>query len=326
MLRRMGEHAQGVTQRFEDPDAFAGALLGGDFEYLPLPGQPFDATLRVLRVDDALVQQAEDSAHVTRAAMQPGLLGLILPLGQSGRAPSANGMEVGQREALLLPGGAAFTVACPEAQSWGALALPIAMAEELAELGGLAFRQGEASRLALDGAAFEALSGAIAAAGRMADGVAELPATPACAASLAAALREMLVGAITPGMAAIAPGRAAREAMRVHRAADAYLQAHLHRPIYRDDLCAALGVSRRKLHDAFAAVVGMSPPAYLKLRRLVLARRALRAGDGTRLLVKSVALSHGFWHLGYFARDYRALFGELPSQTATWQAERGVRA
>ena len=139
-------------------------------------------------------------------------------------------------------------------------------------------------------------------------------------------MREILATALAPGLPAIPPGRAAREAMRVHREAEAYLRANLDRPIYRDDLCTALGVSRRKLHDAFAAVVGMSPPAYLKLRRLVLARRALRAGDGSRPLVKSVALSHGFWHLGYFARDYRALFGELPSQTVTRPGERRAYA
>jgi AraC family ethanolamine operon transcriptional activator len=316
MWRMMGEHAAGGARRFADPDAFAGALLGGEFEYLPMPGQPFDATLRVLRLGDVVVQQAHDSAHVTRAAMQPGLVGLVLPLGHAARLPSANGLALGAREGLLLPGGVEFTVACLEPQEWGALSLPMGMMEELAELGAPTFRADAPCRLELDGATFAALSGAVAAAGQMAEGASDLPATAADAASLAASLREMLATALAPGLPAIPPGRAAKEAMRVHRDAEAYLHAQLDRPIYRDDLCAALGVSRRKLHDAFIAVVGMTPPAYLKLRRLVLARRALRAGDGSRLLVKSVALSHGFWHLGYFARDYRALFGELPSQTA----------
>jgi AraC family ethanolamine operon transcriptional activator len=39
----------------------------------------------------------------------------------------------------------------------------------------------------------------------------------------------------------------------------------------------------------------------------------------TETPVKSVALDLGFWHLGYFARDYRERFGESPSQTlARW--------
>jgi AraC family ethanolamine operon transcriptional activator len=59
----------------------------------------------------------------------------------------------------------------------------------------------------------------------------------------------------------------------------------------------------------------MSPHAYLKSRRLLLVRRALLDRRDGPDLVKSVALDHGFWHLGHFARDYCALFGELPSET-----------
>jgi len=28
-----------------------------------------------------------------------------------------------------------------------------------------------------------------------------------------------------------------------------------------------------------------------------------------------MANRHGFWHMGQFAKDYKNLFGELPSQT-----------
>jgi AraC family transcriptional regulator, ethanolamine operon transcriptional activator len=31
--------------------------------------------------------------------------------------------------------------------------------------------------------------------------------------------------------------------------------------------------------------------------------------------VTQAASQWGFWHLGYFSRDYRKMFGELPSQT-----------
>jgi hypothetical protein len=32
-------------------------------------------------------------------------------------------------------------------------------------------------------------------------------------------------------------------------------------------------------------------------------------------LIKSVALSHGFWHPGQFLHDYRETFGEMLSDT-----------
>jgi AraC family ethanolamine operon transcriptional activator len=77
------------------------------------------------------------------------------------------------------------------------------------------------------------------------------------------------------------------------------------------ELCAALGVSRRTLQSAFQACWGMGPLAWLTTLRLDAVRRELkRAGS-----VTEAATHYGFWHFGHFADDYRALFGELPSQT-----------
>jgi AraC family transcriptional regulator, ethanolamine operon transcriptional activator len=91
------------------------------------------------------------------------------------------------------------------------------------------------------------------------------------------------------------------------------------------DLSVVLGVAPRTLHLAFAAVYGCSPHTYLKGRRLATVRRALLDGGG-KTLVKTVAYDHGFWHLGHFAEDYRAMFGEHPSKTrhATLLKDRGA--
>lgn len=71
----------------------------------------------------------------------------------------------------------------------------------------------------------------------------------------------------------------------------------------------------------------MSPHAYIKLRRLKQVRRALRRRSCAESLVKSIASAHGFWHLDYFARDYRARFGESPSETlASGNAESAKRS
>jgi len=51
------------------------------------------------------------------------------------------------------------------------------------------------------------------------------------------------------------------------------------------------------------------------MRRMGMVRTALRARSGPWHSVKAIALSHGFWHLGQFARDYHALYGEPPSAT-----------
>jgi AraC family ethanolamine operon transcriptional activator len=102
---------------------------------------------------------------------------------------------------------------------------------------------------------------------------------------------------------------------RIVLGAGAHLDANLDRPIYTEDLCRALAVSPAVLAEAFQVTLGTSPHRHLKLRRLNMVRAALMRRDGPPPLVKSVALSHGFWHLGQFARDYREQFGESPSET-----------
>jgi AraC family ethanolamine operon transcriptional activator len=85
-----------------------------------------------------------------------------------------------------------------------------------------------------------------------------------------------------------------------------------------DDLAAALKVSRRTLHHAFSQVLGINPVTYVRNVRLHMARRALRQGLKTPGMVRDVAANHGFWHLGLFAKHYKTLFGESPSQTPPW--------
>lgn len=78
-----------------------------------------------------------------------------------------------------------------------------------------------------------------------------------------------------------------------------------------EGLCQELAVSRRALQYSFQDVLGMSPLSYLRAVRLNGARQAMKR-CGT---VAEAATSWGFWHFGRFSKDYKALFGELPSAT-----------
>ena len=131
-------------------------------------------------------------------------------------------------------------------------------------------------------------------------------------ASLLSAMRQLFL----PAGTAEPPGRRRVVARhRVVREADAYLCANPMRPVYTEELCAALGVSASSLHEAFHATFGTSPHRYLKLRRMSLVRAALLSLSGPWRSVKGAALSHGFWHLGQFAHDYRKIYGEAPCET-----------
>lgn len=87
-----------------------------------------------------------------------------------------------------------------------------------------------------------------------------------------------------------------------------------HQALGVDELCQRLHLTRRTLQNHFQSVLGESPAEFLKAVRLNACRRALRAcepGDA----VQDVAARWGFSHMGHFSQDYKALFGELPSET-----------
>lgn len=101
---------------------------------------------------------------------------------------------------------------------------------------------------------------------------------------------------------------------RIVRCAVELVNAHPEELFNSLQLATAASVSVRQLQKAFLDFTGVTPSAWLKLRRLNAARRDL-ASAHPRLTVAEVAMRWGFWHLGRFSREYRQLFQELPSQT-----------
>jgi AraC family ethanolamine operon transcriptional activator len=81
------------------------------------------------------------------------------------------------------------------------------------------------------------------------------------------------------------------------------------------ELCRATNVSERRLRAAFVSVYDLPPSAFFRARLLDEARRRLVVGVPSSTTVSSVALDLGFEHLGRFAQRYRAVYGELPSET-----------
>ena len=82
-----------------------------------------------------------------------------------------------------------------------------------------------------------------------------------------------------------------------------------------EQLATAAGVSERTLRDAFLRYFGVAPVRYLNWRTLHQVRKALKGADPSVTTVTEIATQFGVWHFSRFARDYRFLFGELPSET-----------
>lgn len=94
-----------------------------------------------------------------------------------------------------------------------------------------------------------------------------------------------------------------------------YVLTHLYDTVTIADLCSTLNVSRRTIQYCFQEVLNTNPVQYLRAVRLNSVRRELREANPATQQVQDIAARWGFWHLSHFARDYRTMFGELPSDT-----------
>ncbi len=97
--------------------------------------------------------------------------------------------------------------------------------------------------------------------------------------------------------------------------AQGWMARHRGQAISLDGICREVCTSRRSLIQGFQDHLGMGPMAFLKLQRLHGVRQTLLAADPQRTTIAAVAARFGFLSAGHFARDYRLLFGELPSLT-----------
>jgi AraC family ethanolamine operon transcriptional activator len=96
---------------------------------------------------------------------------------------------------------------------------------------------------------------------------------------------------------------------------DAVARANLGKLVHIQDLCRVAGIKQHTLLRAFRAIHDTTPHRYLHALRLKGAREALLASDVDEETVTRLALRFGFRELGRFAVDYRAAFGESPSET-----------
>jgi AraC-like DNA-binding protein len=95
------------------------------------------------------------------------------------------------------------------------------------------------------------------------------------------------------------------------RRAERFLEENAENAVGLTDVARAAGVSARALQLAFRRFRDTTPMAQLRALRLERARRALEDGGS----VTSVAAAQGFGSLSRFEANYKARFGEPPSET-----------
>jgi AraC-like DNA-binding protein len=123
---------------------------------------------------------------------------------------------------------------------------------------------------------------------------------------------DALIECLSP-MAADEETPAARRHRKIVARVEELLQAE---PAGRvTDICGEVSASGRLVRECCSMHLGISPTKYRRLRAMQQVHRELRNGDPETLTVSEAAKRHGFAALGRFARNYRAIYGELPSAT-----------
>lgn len=300
-----------TTLVFNQAEDLAAALRSASVDYVSLASGRYHATLTLMDLSGLRLQQAIDAPHMTQGAVAAGEHVLLLPLGPVD-ATRINGRPIGAQDAVLLGPGSDIFATVGSTLTWAGISLTErtveAMGIEVPRAGQFRHLPG---LLARSPALAARLMEVFAAGQTRTDIAANSPAAEALADDLRHAVGQALEGPLTR----VGVPRATHRHMRLVRRTDDYMRGALGRPIATAEISAALGVPERTLRAAFAAVHGISLHAYLRIRRLDLVRAALLRTPRAPGRVKAAALSHGFWHLGRFAADYQARFGEAPSRT-----------
>ena len=241
---------------------------------------------------------------------------ILFPIRSDQPAMQVNGCEVSQNQIAKFalrcewylrssaPSGWATMSLTPEGMAAAGLAI---VARELAPPSGPHCTTPPASALSRLRRLYEAV-------GHLAQTAPEIVAKPEVARAMEEALVEAMVFCLTDTRSDQVRN-VRRHRARVMRRLEEALMENPEEPLYMAELSARVGASYWTLRDCCLEYLGMSPKRYLWLRRMNLARRALRNADAEKATVTEIVTDYGFWELGRFSVAYRSLFGEPPSTT-----------
>jgi AraC-like DNA-binding protein len=301
---------------FTDPDAYAGSIRATNAEVTITGRGRFTAHL--IRIDLHRLWLQRFSDNLPRIAHSANITGRSIISFRTKPGPSllAGGLEIHPTNVLRHSHAEDYHQRSSGAASFGAMSMPL---EDMASVGeaaaGLDLTPPRDPMLVSPPAAAVArLQRLHAAAGHLAEAAPEVIANPDAARGLEQALIEAMVACLghrEEHEQRLAQGQHAIIMRRFRRV----LEENSEQAIYIPEICNAIRVSERTLRVCCQEHLGMSPKRYLVLRRMHLARRALRAATTGVATVTDVATRYGFWQLGRFSVEYRSLFAETPSMT-----------
>lgn len=306
-----------TRQVFSDFDEFADSIRGIAGRFVPTARSESDWWVEAATLGRVDLQQLQIGGAATYAGDgTPETLTLGIPMSDPRRIRiDGHGLE--ENSLIYLKRDQPFTFASRQATRWAGVTIhlgsraPLEMfdAEQLIDALGPATR----AQSRLDH--LDRLRQLVGRIGTSDDTVGFLaPAASSCAEEdvLAAVLRTIEASIATRDRHV---GRPQVSRNRVIARTLELIEAKQGQPLFIEDLCRATAVSERTLRNVFHEYFGVGPMRLLKVRQLLEIRRALLAAESPPDTVARIAAGFGVWDFSLFARNYKGLYGESPSES-----------
>jgi len=302
-----------AVRTFTDPDDYAASARGTTAELSVTGRGVFRAKLIRVDLHRLLLQRyADNLPRIVHSANHPGYATISLRT-EAGPSLRRNGVEMLESTLIRRRHAETFFQQSDGPVSFGSLSLPLHVAAVFGTaMGGDLMPPKDATTVVPPRAALRRFQHLHASIGQLAEDAPTVLVQPEVARGLEQALVEALIASLGEG-AAQEDTASLRKHAAIMRRFHAAIERHLDQPLYIPELCAEIGTSERTLRVCCHEQLGMSPKRYLLVRRMHLARRALRASTPADTTVTEIATRYGFWQFGRFAGEYKGLFGESPS-------------
>lgn len=293
------------------------AVSGWEQVYRQMTPGPFESKVVEATSTEFHFFRESTNRRIVQAGVSPaGFASIAVPLSRS-FAGTFQGQKVDGTALMLLGPGEDFRFYTPEAMHYIGVSLPVDQMNELVAvtIGEDAAEQWKRHVLPVSGEAAQVLQQRLV---PFLDATEANPTALAHPASVKRFQDEVL--SVLLGLLETASGAAYKDLTHatyadIVRRCERIASESALEPVTVLGLCTALRCSRRTLQTSFQRVANVTPVEYLRALRLNAVRRLLRSTSAEELLIGDAAGRYGFSHLSYFAREYRDLFGELPSQT-----------
>jgi AraC family ethanolamine operon transcriptional activator len=304
--------------RFNDFEEFAHAIRDVDCRFTLVGREETDWCIRAQGVGRLTLLIGQDGGPcIYEGANREGMFILLLPLDEPERMLSF-GQELHDASLATFAPGRSSVCMGKTANRWASVHIPLELL--LASPGFITDREvgallSSGGVLTLDPQQLRLLRSLVT---RLVDAEhAEPLATPAGARAAEAELVSTIMLAFDTRSGAFPsrPGRPAVSRQFVLEQTLGFIRASDGAAVYVEDLCHTARVSERTLRNVFQESFGIGPMRYLRLHQLHRVRARLRDADPHRDTITRIATECGVWDLSRLAREYRALFGELPTQT-----------